>query len=121
MIEVDFDWDKLFASSSFSEIRRLSPELSDRRLPSSFSPDRSLFYISSLDDYCSTADADALKARLKELGERFHSLSVTEYRRKYLTHSDFEQVCLLLYGLGEDDCNYGLPDEVLEETSNAPK
>ena len=114
MIEVEFNWDKLFASSSFTAIRTLSPELSGRRLPSAFSPDRSLFYISSLDDYCDTTDAVELKAFLKDLGKKFHSLSATEYQMKYLAHSDFQQVSLILHGLGEDDRNYGIPNEVLE-------
>ena len=115
MVEVEFDWDKHFASSSFSAIRTLSPDLSGRRLPSSFSPDRGLFYISSLDVDCSATDAVELKVLLKELGEKFHGLSATEYQRKYLAHSDFEQVCLMLYALGEDDFDYGVPDEVLEK------
>lgn len=44
-----FDWDRYVMAAPFHQVRQLSPELGNRRLPSMYSPDRAWFYISSLD------------------------------------------------------------------------
>jgi len=109
-----FDWDKHFTSSSFSQIQNLSPDLSSRRWPSSFSPDRSLYYFSSIDDFYSTSDAEGLQSALKAAGEGFHSLGPDEHQRRYVYYKDFEQACILLLNLVGSDNDYGLPDVVLK-------
>lgn len=108
-----FDWDRHFSDASFNLIRSLAPELSKRRLPSSFSPDRNQYYISPFDDVVRTDDIEALKAQLSRLGEDFHSCRDDDYSRRYLVHVDFAQICLMLLDLEGPDNDYGLPDKVL--------
>lgn len=117
MSEKNFDWDKHFKKASFAEVRELSPELSGRRPPSSFSPDRTLFYFSSQDDYGEVNDKDYLLMLLKAVGQSFHQCAENEWAKKNVLYTDFLAACSMLYGLAGADSPYALPDDLLLEMS----
>ena len=108
-----FDWDKHFSTASFNLVRSLSPELSRRRFPSSYSPDKKLYYVSPFDVTVQTDNIESLKNMLSVLGEDFHSCTDADCARRYLVYVDFTQICLLLLDLVGVDTNYGIPDDVL--------
>ncbi len=108
-----FDWDKHFSTESFSFIQSLSPELSSRRFPSSYSPDKKLYFVSPFDVTVQIDNVESLKNMLSALGEDFHSCTDDDYSRRYLVYVDFTQICLMLLDLEGAETNYGIPDEVL--------
>lgn len=115
--EKNFDWEKHFETASFAEVRKLSPELSNRRLPSSLSPDRTLFYFSSQDDYGEVNDKDYLLMMLKAIAESFHRRAENEWLKKSVLYNDFLVACSMLSNLEGEDSPYGLPDELLAKMS----
>jgi hypothetical protein len=113
MKTIDYNWDAYFAQATFKEIRSASPDLSTRGLPTIYSPDRSLIYLSSLGDYVETNDAVELKANLSILARQYHACDSRDHRKLYLTELDFTEVSLLLFGLEGDEAGYGDPIRLL--------
>lgn len=68
-----FDWDHYVRDARFHEVRQLSPELSNRRLPSMYSPDRAWFYISSLDLDVSCGDVRRVEIALLQMRDMYRS------------------------------------------------
>ncbi len=62
-----FDWDRYARDAPFNEVRQLSPELGNRRLPSMYCPDRAQFYISSLDLDVSCGDVRKVEIALLQM------------------------------------------------------
>ena len=68
-----FDWDRYAMAASFHEVRQLSPELANRRLPSMYSPDRAWFYISSLDLDVPCVDVGKVEIALLKMRDMYQS------------------------------------------------
>lgn len=68
-----FDWDRYVMGAPFHQVRQLSPELGNRRLPSMYSPDRAWFYISSLDLDVACGDPQRVEIALLQMRDMYRS------------------------------------------------
>lgn len=68
-----FDWDRYVMAAPFHQVRQLSPELGNRRLPSMYSPDRGWFYISSLDLDVPCGDVRRVQIALLQMRDIYRS------------------------------------------------
>jgi hypothetical protein len=110
-----FDWDRYFAHASFEQIRALSPDLSCRRPPSVYNPDRSLLYLASLDVDVPTADPEQLRIALDQVvSSYFDKVTAGSDSGKAIARTDFLELCNLLAGCAEDPEPYLDPDALLE-------
>jgi hypothetical protein len=110
-----FDWDDYFSTASFKQIRDRSPELSTRRVPSVYSPDRLFFYLTSLDIDVQTSEVTELRAALTELRTLYFSQSAAQSNYgKALARTDFIEICHLLADCDEDPEPYLDPDALLD-------
>jgi predicted Ser/Thr protein kinase len=109
MSQKTFDWDKFFSEASFNEIRNLSPDLRSRRLPSSYSPDKKFFYLSSVDDYVETNNQEQIRQQLVPVKNAyiratrsgcFSYSNYMNYANAYIACKDLITLCNLL-----NDCN----------------
>jgi hypothetical protein len=119
MDRTEFDWAKYFRSKSFEEIRRLSPDLSARSYPTTYSPDRDLLSLSSIDEVVQTADHDDLKRCLDIVGAKYRRARRDASRQtaEYVARVDFFELCNLLSNCGEEPEEYLDPENLLTEFS----
>jgi len=118
MPEREFDFDKFCALASFEKIRCLSPDLSSRRLPSMYNPDRKVFYLSSQDVYVDTDDPDQLRFMLEPVRFSYFSAirsSPINHCNAYLSRVDFIEICRLLLECADDPSEYSDPDSLLAQ------
>lgn len=115
MTEEQFDWDEYLATASYSEVAANSPDLSSRRRPSLYSPDKKHLNLPSIDCDVSTADEDELKQSLKFV------LEAHQRHRKsgsLLGQLEARIDCIELVGLlsrlVEDPDQYMDPDALLD-------
>jgi hypothetical protein len=115
-----FDWDHYFSSASFQQIRELSPELSTRRLPSVYSPDRQLLYLTSLDIDVQTNNVKELLSALDGVRNSYFSIKSAGScnGKDAIARTDFIEICSLLANLSEDPDEYLDPDALLAITSS---
>ncbi|MBB5865534.1 hypothetical protein [Xanthomonas sp. 3058] len=116
-----FDWDLYFSSASFRQIRELSPELSNRRVPSLYSPDRQLFYLTSLESEVTTSDEAELLVALNEVRNLYFSARSTGSAngKDFIARLDFIELCNLLANVSDEPDTYMDPDELLGQTSES--
>jgi hypothetical protein len=117
MSKKDFDWDSYFANASFKDISRRSPDLSSRRPPSAFSPDRKLLYLSSQDDAVETDSPDQLQLALTAIKITYANAirqKQIDHAKAYVARTDFIAVCALLANFTEDPDEYAYPDLLLQ-------
>jgi hypothetical protein len=117
MSKKDFDWDNYFATASFKYISDRSPDLSSRRLPSAFSPDRKLLYLSSQDDEVETDSPDLLQLALTAIKITYANAirqNKIDHGKAYVARTDFFAVCALLANCTEDPDEYADPDLLLQ-------
>ena len=114
-----FDWDRYFSSASFKQIRELSPELSNRRVPSVYSPDRQFLYLTSLDIDVQSNDATELLIALNEVRNLYFSAKSAESTngKDVIARIDFIELCNLLANCSDDPDEYMDPDALLEMAS----
>lgn len=109
-----FDWDKYLSTATFKDIVENSPELSSRRLPTLYSPDRKWIYFSAVDLDCQTHDFTELDDMFRLLKEAYQLAKEKEDHRKlYLIKVDFIEVCGLLQNLVQSPEYYSDPDALL--------
>lgn len=89
-----FDWDRFAMSASFDTVRRLSPELGNRRLPSMYSPDGAWFYISSLDVDVACGEHEEVEAALRNMRDFHRSRSNPDLSpfKAFLMDTDLQEV-----------------------------
>lgn len=117
MSQKPFEWDAFFSKSSFSEIRRLSPDLDSRRPPSTYSPDRKLLYLSSQDVDVETGNEDQLRAMLVSVRNSYiAAISPDKFNpmKVYIARVDFLEICYLLASLSGDPSEFSDPDGLLK-------
>lgn len=117
MSKKNFDWDNYFAVASFKDISDRSPDLSSRRLPSIFSPDRKLLYLSSQDDDVETDNPDQLQSALTSIKNTYANVigrELIDHGKAYVARTDFIAVCALLANCTEDPDEYADPDQLLQ-------
>jgi len=117
MKTADFDWDQYFSHASFDEIRMRSPELSARRFPTTFNPDKSRLYLSSQDIDVRTESIDELRSAFDGIKESHAFLKRAQHLNHLkiaLARIDFIAVCGLMAGLVETPEDFGDPDQLLE-------
>ncbi len=121
MRKKEFDWDGYFSSAPFRQIRELSPELSNRRVPSVYSPDRQLLYLTSLDIDVQTNDETELVAALNDVRNLYSSArsAGSTNGKDVIARTDFAEICNLLANLSEDPDEYMDPDALLEQASTS--
>lgn len=112
-----FDWDEFVAKTSFETVRRLSPELDNRPLPSMYSPDRRWYYVSSLDVDVPTRDEGLLRLALDGVKSRYKS-GMEQPRPNHwklqANTTDVHQLCHLLSKLVSDPAEFEDPDALLQ-------
>lgn len=109
-----FDWDRHFATAQYSEIASSSPDLSSRRHPTAYSPDRNWIYLSSQDLDIETDNREGLTSIFSLLSESYKNSKKSEDHRKLsLVKIDFFAVCELLQALVESPEDYDDPDHLL--------
>ena len=116
MTNSNFDWDAHVASSTFSDIRRQSPDLGVRRLPTLYSPDRSRLYLSSQDDDVATGEVKELLRVLPEIKAAYRRAingPSINHGRAAVAEINFLEVCGLIGGLVEDPDTYQDPEALL--------
>lgn len=115
-----FNWDRYFAEASFKDIRKMSPDLSSRRLPSAFSPDRKFLYLSSQDIDVQTNDPGQLKVALASIKISYamaNRAGQIDHRKAYVARTDCIAVCDLLTNCTDDPEEYADPDCLLGSAS----
>jgi hypothetical protein len=101
----EFDWDCFLGQASFADVRRLSPELDGRRPPSLYSPDKKLYYSSSLDTDVECANEQDLRSTYKSLMESWRHHAHEPLRRPLKLHTlrvDITEVVGLLGKIVDD-------------------
>ena len=100
MKKVDFDWDKYFSRASWEDIREKSPFLATLRLPTIVLEEKRLVYISSQDDYCSTDDAESMKALSKQAKSTYDAAVLNKnYSKAAIAKCDYKLLHSLLFAL----------------------
>lgn len=117
--KAQFDWDRYFSTASFRQIRELSPELSNRRVPTVYSPDRQLLYLTSLDSDVQINDETELLAALNEVRSIYFSArsAGAANGKDVIARTDFIELCNLLAKSSDEPDEYMDPDALLEQTS----
>ncbi|WP_372382689.1 hypothetical protein ACCQ12_00720 [Xanthomonas sp. NCPPB 1068] len=117
--KTQFDWDRYFFSASFRQFRELSPELSNRRVPSIYSPDRQLFYLTSIDIDVKTSNETELPVALNEVRKSYSSAksTVSVDGKDFIARTDFIELCNLLAKVSDEPDTYMDPDALLEQAS----
>lgn len=109
-----FNWDKHFSNAKYTEIASNSPDLSSRRFPTVYSPNREWIYLSSQDVDIETDDLNGLKSILCALSNSYKfAMEKKDYRKLSLLKIDFVEVCRLLQNLVKSPEDYGDPDSLL--------
>lgn len=117
MSHKQFDWDMFFSQASFNKIRELSPDLAHRRLPSSFSPDMKLLYLSSQDIDVETDNQDQLREALIAVKGSYVSASRIDrldHAKAYVARIDFIEICRLLASCSDNPEKFSHPDGLLK-------
>lgn len=83
MNQASFEWDKYLATAKYAEVMRNSPDLSSRRPPALYSPDRAWIYLSSLDLDFETNDINGLKNILKDLAASYTHAKLNNDHKKF--------------------------------------
>lgn len=98
MSKNQFDWDGYIRNASYSMIYNYSPALiSMGRLPTIYSPDRKLLYLSSQDNHVETDNIKALESILCKLTEAYQSaIKKKDYKKMWLIKIDGREVSNLL-------------------------
>lgn len=119
MTRSEFDWDKYLATAPYRDVYANSPELSSRRPPSLYNPDRTLLYLPSLDLDVATDDYNELRQMLRSVVENFRGYQRTnEIRRMAIAQTDCTELCGLLQTCAPDPEPYLDPDALLHENSS---
>ena len=117
MKQKEFDWDKYLSDSKYKEVRNSSPDLSSRRPPTMYSPDRKWIYLSSQDIDFETNDLNGLKSILEALSSSYNltrEMHKSDYLKLYLIRIDFIEVCRLIANLVDNPEDYNDPDSLLD-------
>jgi len=110
-----FSWDAYFATAPYAEVRKNSPDLSSRRYPTTYSPDRAWIYLSSQDLDFKTDDEMGLKSALSALSDAYQAARQTANQSKLLLiRIDHAEVCSLLQSLVECPEDYADPNSLLD-------
>jgi len=114
MKRAEFDWDKYLSTAKYAEVVANSPDLSSRRPPTLYSPDRSWLYLSSQDVAVETDDTNGLKAVLQHLSTSYKNAKASEdYKKIAGVKLDYFEVCELLQELVDTPEDYDDPDSLL--------
>ena len=116
MKQNDFDWDKYLSCASYNEVRANSPDLSSRRPPTLYSPDRKWIYLSSQDVDLETNNLIELKSMLRAISSSFKISTEkheADYKKLWLLRIDCFEVCALIANLVDDLEEYSDPDSFL--------
>lgn len=125
-----FNWDNYCEHAKFTDVKSLAFGLSIRPVPSMYSPDKKLLYLSSLDLDVSLASRSELLMILQKLEEEFarlHYLVFSQggnlYSELATCRKDFIEVCSVLYSIDPDNIPDGVvdPDFYLKEAINCSK
>lgn len=96
------DWDKFYSSITFKELAFLAPEFQSRRNPTSYSRDRKVIYLSSLDTDVEVTNEDTLRSLLKSVKDSYAS-SINQdclnIPKAYLSKVDFFEICNILFNI----------------------
>ena len=104
MRKPEFDWDAYFKNISFAEVRENSPSLRSNRLPSIYSPDHSLFYVSSQDVEVDTNDIHKLASILEILKQaHYFKKRDKEYYRLGVIIDEIREIAHMMYSIGSGD------------------
>jgi len=115
MKQKGFDWDKYLSNAKYKEVRDSSPDLSSRRPPTMYSPDRKWIYLSSQDIDFETNDLNGLKSILESLTS-YYKLTREMHKSNLILHLikiDFIEVCGLIANLVDNPEDYNDPDSLL--------
>jgi hypothetical protein len=119
MTRSQFDWDKYLATAVYRDVCANSPELSSRRPPSLYNPDRTLLYLPSLDLDVATDDYNELRQMLRAVVETFRfAQRKNEIRKMAIAQIDCTELCGLLQTCAPDPEPYVDPDALLHESSS---
>jgi hypothetical protein len=113
-----FDWDEFAQIATFKQICQLSPDLSGRRLPSMYSPDRRWFYVSSQDIGVQTSSEKRLRQLLEAVRRSYHfelDRPKVDHGRLHTQRVDFYELCRLIANLVPDPDDFADPDILLEQ------
>jgi hypothetical protein len=115
--KTEFDWAEHFGSATFEEIRKLSPDLSARRYPTTYWSDRDLLSLSSIDEVVQTADHDDLKRCLDSVDAKHLRArrNISSHTAEYVARVDFFELCNLLPSCAEDSEKYLDPERLLAD------
>lgn len=70
----EFNWDKYFHEVSLNDFIETSPFFDCQRIPSTFNPEKTKYYSSSLDIDVAVDDIDEMNILLNELRSKIHGL-----------------------------------------------
>ncbi|WP_141213405.1 hypothetical protein [Janthinobacterium sp. PC23-8] len=113
----NMNWDKFYSDIEFKELALLAPEFHSRGNPTTYSRDKNVIYLSSLDIDVEVTNESVLRTLLKSVKESYVS-SINQGRlnikRAYLAQVDFLELCKILYTLTGDE-EFADPDFALNE------
>ncbi|WP_122569741.1 hypothetical protein [Pseudomonas viridiflava] len=115
MARPNFNWDTYAAKAKFDDVRNLCA--SHGRLPTMYSPDRTLVYLSSQDRDVAVDDLKGLQSLLSEIKSSFFlTLDSRDhsYKKLYELETDYDLISNLLSDLESAPDNYGtrLPNQL---------